>query len=120
MKIALAFAFALSLAACGSKSKPATTVEEPQPVQMDVSKLGAQCGEAGACEVGTCAKYYGIAGPSGPEFSSCEIGCGGDAKSVCPEGTECTTIADGPGSVCRMPAGDTVTDEPQPEPTTVD
>lgn len=49
-----------------------------------------------------CVEYYGIAGPSGPKFVSCEIRCKpGAKKSGCPEGTECVTIADGPGSVCR-------------------
>lgn len=113
MKIALALAFALSLAACGGKSRPPVT-EPPPPTTMDLSKLGQPCGEAGACETGTCAKYYGIAGPSGPEFSSCEIGCA-EPDQTCPEGTACTTIADGPGAVCRPSASDTVTDEPTGE-----
>lgn len=116
MKIAFGFAFVLALAACGSKSKgPSAPPDQPPPATVDYSKLGAQCGEAGACEVGECAKYFGIAGPSGPEFSSCEISCADDAKTVCPEGTACTTIADGPGSVCRMPAPDTVEETPTGE-----
>jgi len=98
--VALAFAFTL-VAACGGKSKPAPTQPaEANPPAQDLSKLGTPCGEAGGCEVGVCAKYYGIAGPSGPEFSSCELSC--DDAKTCPEGLECTTIADGPGSVCRM------------------
>jgi hypothetical protein len=44
-------------------------------------------------------KYYGIAGPRGPQFSSCEIRC--DGKEGCPTGLDCITIADGPGQVCR-------------------
>jgi eight-cysteine-cluster-containing protein len=49
-----------------------------------------------------CLEYYGIAGPSGPKFVSCEIPCKPTAKkNECPEGMACVTIADGPGSVCR-------------------
>jgi eight-cysteine-cluster-containing protein len=50
-----------------------------------------------------CIEYYGIAGPSGPKFVSCEIPCkpGAKTKNSCPAGTTCVTIADGPGSVCR-------------------
>jgi hypothetical protein len=52
-----------------------------------------------------CLEYFGIAGPSGPKFVSCEIRCdptesaaaSAKAKSSCPEGTSCVTIADGPG-----------------------
>ena len=112
MKIALSFAFVLVLAACGSKSKGPSAPPDDKPT-MDMSKLGSPCGEAGLCEVGSCAKYYGIAGPSGPEFSSCEISC--DEAKSCPDGTECATIADGPGAVCRMPAGDTVEETPTGE-----
>jgi hypothetical protein len=43
--------------------------------------------------------YYGVAGPRGPEFKTCEMPCGKGDK--CPAGTKCTTIADGPGQVCR-------------------
>ena len=87
-----------------NSAKPPAPVDDPPPAAVDMSKLGSPCGEAGLCEVGICAKYYGIAGPSGPEFSSCEISC--DPGKGCPESTECATIADGPGAVCRMPAGE--------------
>lgn len=52
-----------------------------------------------------CLEYYGIAGPSGPKFVTCEIPCDPTAKKKhgCPEGMSCVTIADGPGSVCRGP-----------------
>lgn len=52
-----------------------------------------------------CLEYYGIAGPAGPKFVSCEIPCDPTAKmkSTCPDGMSCVTIADGPGSVCRGP-----------------
>jgi hypothetical protein len=53
-----------------------------------------------ACPEGlTPVHYYGIAGPSGPLFCSCSIPCEDD-PSVCPDGTTCLTISDGPGTVC--------------------
>jgi hypothetical protein len=58
---------------------------------------GQEC-PAGKCAKGlTCVKYYGVAGTSGPQFTSCEIPCSGG----CPSGQSCTMIADGPGQVCR-------------------
>jgi eight-cysteine-cluster-containing protein len=61
---------------------------------------GMPCNE-GKCDPGlTCVSYYGIAGPRGPKFTSCEIPCGLAGKG-CPEGQRCITIADGPGQVCR-------------------
>ena len=50
-----------------------------------------------------CLEYYGIAGPSGPKFVSCEIACDPTSKKkdACPSGMSCVTIADGPGNVCR-------------------
>jgi hypothetical protein len=47
----------------------------------------------------TCVAYYGIAGPRGPLFTSCEIRC--SDNSECPSAQRCVTIADGPGQVCR-------------------
>lgn len=102
------FAFALSLAAlaaaCGPKPAPAPgggTEPAPTEVAIDTSALGTPCAADGSCAAGLlCARYYGIAGPSGPEFSSCEIAC--DTGQACPAGTACVTIADGPGAVCRV------------------
>lgn len=55
---------------------------------------------AGQCAAGlTCVEYYGIAGPRGPKFTSCEIPCKGGG--ACPKGQTCHTVADGPGQVCR-------------------
>jgi hypothetical protein len=62
-------------------------------------KLGEPCGPGDACGEGSCVSYRGIAGARGPEFKSCEIRC--DAKGQCAGGRKCTTIADGPGQVCR-------------------
>jgi hypothetical protein len=62
--------------------------------------MGATCGAGDACATGlSCVTYYGIAGPKGPAFKSCEIKCGSDKD--CPTGHHCTTISDGPGRVCR-------------------
>lgn len=61
---------------------------------------GESCAGDVRCARGlTCIKYYGIAGPRGPEMASCERRCG--AKGACPSGQSCVTIADGPGEVCR-------------------
>jgi hypothetical protein len=66
-------------------------------------KQGEPCDDEGQCAHGlTCVRYYGVAGARGPAMTSCEIKCGGDGKKKrCPKGQSCTTIADGPGSVCR-------------------
>jgi hypothetical protein len=62
---------------------------------------GLPCAD-GMCAAGlTCVEYYGVAGPRGPAMSSCEIRCPGGKG--CPAGQICTTIADGPGQVCRAP-----------------
>lgn len=76
----------------GSGSGTPTTGEE-RP------KLGEPCTPDGVCGEGTCVKYYGIAGPRGGEFTSCEIRC--DADGRCEGNRKCITIADGPGQVCR-------------------
>jgi hypothetical protein len=62
---------------------------------------GQSC-KAAACAAGlTCVKYFGIAGPSGPEFATCEVPCPDGSDAPCPQGQKCITIADGPGQVCR-------------------
>lgn len=66
---------------------------------IDVSDLNGDCTD-GACPDGlTPVTYFGIAGPSGPEFCSCSIPCA-DEPTLCPSGSTCATIADGPGTVC--------------------
>ncbi len=63
--------------------------------------MGQKCGDGDACAGGLeCVKYYGIGGPRGGQFTSCEIRCG-KGKPACGDGLQCTTIADGPGQVCR-------------------
>jgi hypothetical protein len=108
------FAFVL-LAACGSStstsppaspppaSPPPPSNTEPTPPADPKAvgpALGQPCGDGDACGEGaTCVSYYGIAGPRGPEFKSCEIKC--KADDSCPAAHRCTTVADGPGQVCR-------------------
>ncbi len=76
----------------GSPTGPGTGDQKPGQ--------GQPCPQ-GTCASGlTCVSYYGIAGPRGPKFTSCEIPCARDPGS-CPEGQTCKTIADGPGQVCR-------------------
>lgn len=108
--LAVVFATCVTLLACKGGSpppappeptptEPADPVEPAEPV-IDTAALGQPCGEGDSCQpAASCVAYYGIAGPSGPQFKSCEITCGG--KGTCPEGTACVTVADGPGEVCR-------------------
>lgn len=110
-------ALAVSLCACPGPATPPTTGTVTQgggdgtgttgdttggdPTTDPAPGLGQDCGADDACADGlTCVTYYGIAGASGPAFKSCEVPCA-DPKAVCPEGTSCVTIADGPGQVCR-------------------
>lgn len=81
----------------GTPLPPVPEPSEPEPEASCATVL---------CQPPTvCIEYYGIAGPSGPKFVSCEIPCDptNKKKSGCPEGMSCVTIADGPGSVCRGP-----------------
>lgn len=78
--------------------------DKPAPLPIPSTPgLGEKCGVDGACaQRATCMTYYGIAGPSGPAFKTCEIKCSPTATATaCPADRKCTTIADGPGSVCR-------------------
>jgi hypothetical protein len=69
------------------------------PGNPDLSGLHDAC-VGDQCPDGlTAMSYYGIAGPSGPLFCSCEIPCGED-PNACPDTTTCVTISDGPGEVC--------------------
>ena len=61
---------------------------------------GEPCPDGTCAEGLSCVSYYGIAGPRGPKFTSCETPCA-SAKEACPSGLKCVTIADGPGAVCR-------------------
>jgi hypothetical protein len=78
----------------GTPTPTPGTTEEPRG-----PKLGEPCGAGDTCGEGTCVSYFGIAGPRGPEFKSCEIRC--DPQRACEGGRQCVTVADGPGQVCR-------------------
>jgi hypothetical protein len=68
----------------------------------NLEELNTPCAADGTCSEGlTPVKYYGIAGSAGPEFCDCTIPCEED-PNVCPEGTSCVTISDGPGTVCSQ------------------
>ena len=68
-------------------------------------KQGEPCDAHGKCARGlSCVRYRGMAGAAGPELTSCEIKCGEGTKGHCPKHQTCTTIADGPGQVCRAAA----------------
>ncbi len=120
MKIAATFLLLLGvLGACGGpKTAPANETVTPatqgagagsdvgsagSPIgenEIAAEAYGATCSATAPCATGlSCTKYYGIAGPSGPAFESCELPCA-DGKA-CPGNTSCVTIADGPGMVCR-------------------
>ena len=112
----LALALILLAAACSSKSptpsptptptptpdpSPTPTPTPTPPAPDAATTAGDKCGDKPACVApATCVSYFGIAGARGPEFHSCEIKCT-PKGSDCPTGKKCTTIADGPGSVCR-------------------
>ena len=69
---------------------------------VDVTALNSACVN-GACPSGlTPVKFYGVAGTSGPQFCTCSIPCA-ESAAICPTGTSCVTIADGPGQVCSAP-----------------
>ena len=70
------------------------TEENKIPQSADCSAANAICTDGTACIA-----YFGIAGPQGPEFKTCEIPCS-HPGAVCPLGQSCQTIADGPGQVC--------------------
>jgi len=114
------------LAACPSSTPSTTTTSAPTetpptttgPTTPSTEQpagpgRGEPCGADDACAPGLgCVRYYGIAGPRGPEFRSCESRC--SPTGGCPDGTTCITIADGPGQVCRKsePTTPASTDKP--------
>lgn len=103
-----------ALGACSAPAQTGTavtptTTPEPTPTPSEIvpanEAFGVDCAGGKACAAGlSCTTYYGIAGPQGPSFHSCEIACGPD-KPKCPGTTTCITIADGPGMVCRPKEG---------------
>jgi eight-cysteine-cluster-containing protein len=79
------------------------STERPQPKTGEAPDSRLVTCDGKTCKPGQeCISYYGIAGPQGPRFQSCEWRCvRGKANSGCPAGTSCVNIADGPGLVCR-------------------
>ena len=108
----LALAAVIAVAACSGGGASTSQVSQPGGGTGNTGgdttddDTAARPGRGEPCPDGACADdlecvtYYGIAGPSGPAFTSCETPCDKD-PGACPDGTSCTTIADGPGQVCR-------------------
>jgi hypothetical protein len=94
------------VAACSSATPPPGPAPEPTsnppPPATNAPGIGQNCGPNDLCAPPAgCVSYYGIAGAKGPQFKTCEVKCDALGKTPCPEGKKCTTVADGPGSVCR-------------------
>ena len=99
----------LALFAC-AKRPPVTNApvaavppeSQQAPIHEDASgpAQGEPCPDLHCAKGLRCGQYYGVMGPRGPRFSSCEIRCA-RTTSACPTGQHCTTISDGPGRVCR-------------------
>ncbi len=74
---------------------------------VDASPIGSLIVQGGDCSAAgsvcaqntTCVEYLGIGGAAGPTFKTCEIPC--ESNANCPDGQNCTLIADGPGYVCQ-------------------
>lgn len=103
------------LAACSAQpptngGKPLPTQPEPtspneigEPM-VPPSSLpppeGPKCGDKVCAEGTECVEYYGIGGAKVGLLHSCEVRC--KTNEQCPASAPtCTTIADGPGRVCR-------------------
>ena len=98
------------VAACSSATPPPPApapepTPNPAPVPPPATNtpgIGQNCGPNDLCAPPAgCVSYYGIAGAKGPQFKTCEVKCDSLGKTPCPDGKKCTTVADGPGSVCR-------------------
>lgn len=98
----------------GATMRPSDAGVEEEPAAPELASTS--CATLLCSPPTRCIEYYGIAGPNGPKFASCEIPCE-EGTMRCPEGLRCITVADGPGQVCR--ASDTATVTPvvgTPEP----
>lgn len=90
--------------AAGATTSPPPATQENPPGDPSPANpgTGAVCGDKSCAADEECISYYGVAGPAGPKFQECGIRCKpGSGNGGCPEGKTCTTIADGPGPVCR-------------------
>jgi eight-cysteine-cluster-containing protein len=79
------------------------STQRPEPRSSDApADMLAMCGGAHCRPGQECVSYFGIAGAQGPQLHSCEWRCQPEQPNDgCPSGTRCTSIADGPGRVCR-------------------
>lgn len=85
------------------KLKAPFTIQQMTPhAAIQQMSQGQSCASpTQQCATGlSCESYYGIAGPSGPQFKTCEIPCSAPG-ALCPLGQSCVTVADGPGQVCQ-------------------
>lgn len=79
-------------------SSSSSTVDAPSPTPPTVAGFHENCTDRACAADLTCIEYYGIAGPNGPLFATCEMPC--TSNQECPGKRQCVTIADGPGQVC--------------------
>ena len=90
--------------AAAATTSPPTPANDTPPGDPSPANpgTGASCGDKTCGADEECIAYYGVAGPAGPKFQECGIRCKpGSGTGGCPDGKTCTTIADGPGPVCR-------------------
>ena len=66
---------------------------------VPIDELGTPCADGGCPSGLQPITYCGIAGCTNGQLCSCEISCAQTA-SVCPPGSTCATVSDGPGTVC--------------------
>jgi hypothetical protein len=65
----------------------------------DFDELNASCVDDLCPDGLTPTFFYGLAGTSGPRFCWCSIACD-HSVDLCPDGTRCTDIGDGPANIC--------------------
>lgn len=100
----------------GATMRPSEANAEGEPSSPEPALASTSCATLLCSPPTRCIEYFGIAGPQGPKFASCEIPCE-EGTMACPEGLTCITVADGPGQVCRASDAATVTPVTQvPEP----
>jgi hypothetical protein len=100
------FCFVATLVLGCDKPPPSSTTvssgEQPKPEpEQPPPEQPPTCNDQPCEAPRRCISYYGIAGPSGPQFHACEIPCEPEQEGGCPDGMRCVTIADGPGNVCQ-------------------
>lgn len=87
--------------AAGGTPEPAGGSGGADDSPLDLDDLNTNCVDDACPAALEPVHFYGIAGMNGPEFCMCVITCDAESDtSVCPDGTRCQYIADGPGEVC--------------------